>query len=137
MFRVFALVLFFSFSASAVTLPSIPDAPTTRLPIKLDAPNYACAEIAERLTQYNAMARSHDQSITAFLSQVVEKVLGWYSLLQPLENTSAPIAADTFLPLQAGGNQISEITNLAFDNSELLANELDRIIVSLSFCEFK
>lgn len=137
MIRVFGLALFFSFSASAVTLKPIPNAPTARLPINMDAPNYSCAEIAQKLADYNTMARSHDQSVTSFLGQVIDRVGEWYSVLQPLENTATPIAADTFKPLQTGAEQISEITNMAFDNSERLANELDRIIVSLSLCEIK
>ncbi|MBX3021324.1 MAG: hypothetical protein KF799_06555 [Bdellovibrionales bacterium] len=132
------LLLFFSLNVHALTLEPLPEAPTDRLPInKEDGSNYACAEIADRLVDYNNMARSHDQSVSGFLSQVVERVMNWYSLLQPLEGTTQAIPADTFQPLQSGAEQISNITNLAFDNSELLANELDRIIVSLRQCQFK
>lgn len=137
MSKILGLALFFSFSASAVVLKPIPKAPNQRLPIHENQPNYACSEVVDRLEKYNAMARSHDQSVNTFLGQVVEKAMSWYTALQPLENTTSTIEADTFLPVKEGGDEISEITNLAFDNSSLLAIELDRIIMSLKQCEFK
>lgn len=123
--------------AHAVQLDNIPQAPEKRLPINKDGGDYACAEIVDRLNDYNTMARSHDQSVSAFLGQVVEKVSSWHSVLQPLEGKAQTIPADTFSPLLTGAEQISNITNLAFDNSELLANELDRIIVSLRQCKIQ
>lgn len=123
--------------AKAVTLQPIPQAPTQRLPIQTDAPNYSCAEVADKLEAYNTMARSHDQSVSSFLGQVTEKAMQWYSDLQPLEGKSQQIKEGTFEPIQTGATEIGNITNLAFDNSELLANELDRIIVSLRQCQFK
>lgn len=120
--------------ALAVSLPEISNPPTTPLPIDRNQANIPCDQLMARLTKYNQMARQHDQSVTGFLGEVTQKLGTWHALLSPLEGTAQTIAPGTFDPLRNGGDQISKITDYAFDNTELLANELDRIIVSLRDC---
>lgn len=128
-------VLFSAASAHAVQLPAIPEAPSDRLPIEKFGDTYDCSEIALRLSEYNNMARQHDQSITAYLGQVIDKLGEWYNLLEPLEGKNQTLATGTFQPLQEGAGQMSNITDRAFDNSELLAGEMDRILTSLQACK--
>lgn len=131
---VYILMLSAAGQAYAVRLPEIP-APTAKtLPISRDEGNIPCDQLVNRLITYNQMARQHDQSVTAFLGEVTTKVNGWYDLLKPLEGKTQRIESGTFEPLKTGSEQISKITDLAFDNTELLAIELDRIIVSLRAC---
>lgn len=137
MIRIFlALTFLFSYSVStfAIDLTPISESHATRLPIQAEQAPYACDQIMKALTTYNQMARQHDQSITAFLGEVTQKVAGWYGILSPLENTPQTLPEGTFLPLQDGAEKISKVTDLAFDNSDLLARELDRILGSLRAC---
>ncbi len=120
--------------ALAAALPDIPNPPQIRLPIDKGQANIPCDQIATRLNKYNQMARQHDQSVTAFLGEVTQKLSIWHDMLAPLEGTTQTIAVGTYDPLQTGSEQISKITDYAFDNTELLANELDRIIVSMRDC---
>jgi hypothetical protein len=130
-----AVFLISAGQAGAVTLAAIADPPVDRLPVIQDAPNYSCAEVTAKLEQYNTMAREHDQSVVAFLGQVTSRLSEWYAALSPLEGKSEPIAAGQFQVLQDGSEKISKITDSAGDNSQLLANELDRIIVSFKQCK--
>lgn len=128
------LLLLFGFGAAAVELPRLPNAPTTALPIDPWGPPIACDQIVERLLQYNMMAREHDASIAGFLTQVADKVSEWHGKLEPLESKPGPIASGTFAPLREGADKISDTINLAYDNSGLLAAELNNIIESLRAC---
>ena len=123
-----------SFGAKALTLDAFPNPNDPPLPIKSGEPPIACDQIINRLVAYNQMARQHDQSLTSFLGDVSQKVGGWYGLLSPLENTPQTLAAGTFLALKDGSDKISQITDMAYDNSALLAAELDHIIGSLRAC---
>lgn len=120
--------------AEPVQLPAIPQAPEDHLPIDDGMDNYPCDQIADKLEAYNTMARQHDSSVTGFLGQVTDKLNEWYALLQPLEGNPATIQEGAFQPLQDGATQISTVTDAAYDNSSLLAQEMDRILISLRAC---
>lgn len=128
------LILVTSFGAKALTLAPISNPNDAPLPIKAGEPPIACDQIINRLVAYNQMARQHDQSLTSFLGDVTQKVNDWYSQLSPLENTPQTLAAGTFLPLKEGSDKISQLTDMAYDNSALLAAELDHIIGSMRAC---
>lgn len=126
---------FISFNAAALTLPEISAGPDKALPIDLgDQTKIPCSEISSRLDQYNRMARQHDSSVATFLGEVTGRMLGWYDLLQPLEGASDSLPIGVFAPLQDGANKIATVTDLAYENSSLLATEMDRIIQSLKEC---
>lgn len=122
-------------TAAAVTLPSLPASTVAPLAVDKGQALYACAEIPERLVAYDKMAREHDQSVAAFLGQVAQKLSEWYDLLHPYE--SKPVEKGTFQPLSEGAGQISMVTDLAYDNSALLASEMDRILRSLDACSIQ
>lgn len=128
------VMLVFAGPAQAHVLAPINESAATPLPIELDQPLVPCDKIIERLTKYNSMAREHDQSVAGFLSEVVTKVSGWYDVLSPLEGTSQNLEPGTFLPLQDGAAKISRVSDLAYQNADLLANEMDRLIQSLGQC---
>ena len=128
------LISTFSTSTFAVELKDLPEAPQDRLPIDTAEPSIPCELITERLLKYNQMARENDGTIAGFLGEVTTKLTEWHELLSPLEGTQQNLQPGTLSPLQKGSEQISNITNLAFDNSDLLAQELDKIIVSLQSC---
>lgn len=123
-----------SVMAGAVTLPSVIDPNDAPLPIKKEAAPIPCDQILARLTNYNSMARQHDQSLTSFLSDVSDKASGWYDLLSPLEGAPQTLSVGTFAPLKDGADKISQITDLAFNNSTLLAQEMDHILTSMRAC---
>ena len=131
---ILVLISVCSFSSAAVQLPAIPSGPGTRLPIDTSETSVDCEKIVDRLLAYNQMARQHDASISGFLGEVVQKVSGWYELLSPLEGTPQTIALGTFKPIEEGTAQISSVTDLAYENSDLLSIELDKIITSLRAC---
>jgi hypothetical protein len=131
---IYIVLVLMGLQAHAVVLKDIPAAPENRLPIDTAEPSVPCDQIVERLLKYNQMARENDASISGFLGEVTMKLTEWYDLLSPLEGTPQTLKAGTFSPLQRGSEQISNITNLAFDNSDLLAQELDKIVVSLQAC---
>ncbi len=120
--------------ALAQVLTPITQPSQERLPIDRDEPNIECVNLTERLLKYNEMARQHDQSVNAFLSEVTQKMNDWHSQLQPLEGRQQRLSPGVFSVLADGAAKISLVTDKAFDNSDMLANELDRIIVSLGTC---
>jgi len=124
--------------ADALPLSPIPDAPQDRLPISKDTPElYPCGDIVAKLEAYDKMARPYDQSITAFLEQVVERILAWHQTLEPLENTTQTIPAGAFYEIKNGADQMRFLTDRAYENSELLAIEMARILDSLKQCVIK
>ncbi len=118
----------------AITLPEINASADKTLPIDVSQQNIPCAQIITRLEDYNRMARQHDLSVATFLGEVTGKMLSWHDLLQPLEGTLDAVPSGVFAPLQDGANKISAVTDLAYENSALLANEMDRLIQSLKEC---
>lgn len=130
----FLAVSVFSQTTFAVELKDIPPAPQDRLPIDVSEPSIPCDQIIDRLLKYNQMARENDGAIAGFLGEVTTKITEWYDILSPLEGTQQKLKPGAFAPLQKGAEQISNVTNLAFDNSDLLAQELDKIILSLQSC---
>lgn len=117
----------FALHLQPISEPNLKPLPVGQGPI-------ACKDIHDQLLRYNDMARQHDQSVGIFLSEVSAKVSSWYDVLAPLENTQQNIPLDTFAPLQQGAQHIQMVTDRAFENSDLLATELDRIITSLRDC---
>lgn len=134
---IFISILSISSVAQALSLPLLPDPKEQALPIDREGPAIACDQIIDRLVKYNDMARQHDQGVNAFLGEVVQKMSEWYSSLQPLEGAKEVIEAGTFSVLEDAATKISMVTDRSFENSDLLANELDRIIVSLRNCSAK
>jgi hypothetical protein len=121
-------------SFARVTLPEIDSSIEKSLPINSNDPLIPCGEIGTKLQAYNDMARQHDQSVATFLSEVVRKVSSWYDLLSPLEGATQTIESGTFGPLKDGSDKIASVADLAFENSSLLAAEMDRIMSSLAAC---
>ena len=124
-------------SAAAVTLSALPEGPTSPLPVSDGSGNYPCDQILAKLAAYNTLARQHDASLEGFFSQIVNTVSAWYNLLSPLENTPQTVAVGTFDPLQDGADKISKATDAAYDNSALLSQEMDRILLSMKACVAK
>jgi len=118
----------------AITLQPIVQPNDPKLPIATDQPPIACDQIVAAMQNYKQMQQAHENSLTSFLSDVGGKVSAWYTQLSPLEGTNQPIPVGTFSVLQDGGNKISTITDMAFDNTDLLSQELDHIITSLQGC---
>lgn len=117
--------------ALAVELQPLGKPPEERLKIDKDQANIPCDQIQARLMKYSQMSATHNSSVTGFLTQLTEKLVEWHGELSPMEGTANPVPQGQFDVLTDASNKISEITNYAFDNTDLLANELDRIIVSL------
>lgn len=117
-----------------ITLPEINASTEKSLPVDTTEPNIPCADIITRLEKYSSMARQHDLSVSTFLGEVTGKLLGWYDQLQPLEGTQQELPVGVFSPLQDGANKITAVTDIAYENTALLANEMDRLINSLKQC---
>lgn len=128
------LALSFSLNAHAVDLPEITPSTQQVLPIDTSAPLIACDKIAEALNDYGKLANQHDLAVYNFLGEVTNKVNSWYELLVPLENTQQTLPVGVFLPLQDGANKISGVSDIALENTGLLAAEMDRIKTSLAQC---
>ena len=121
-------------NASAVTLPEIDATTEKALPVDTAQPNIPCAQIPQRLEAYNKMARQHDIAIANFLGEVTGKMSIWYDTLLPLEGSPQTLPVGVFAPLQDGAGKITQVSDLAWENSALLANEMDRLIISLGEC---
>jgi hypothetical protein len=131
---VFILMAFYLSPAKALPLQPLPEIQQVQLGVNQGQGNIPCADISARLGKYADMSRNHNNSVTAFLGQLVEKLTEWHDVLSPLENKTANLEEGTFDVLSDAGNSVSLATDYAIDNSTLLANELDRIIVSLRDC---
>jgi hypothetical protein len=129
-----ALAVFLGGSAHAVTLQPIPSPQDDLIPIPRNSPPIPCAQMQQELERYHQVARQHDQSLLVFLGQVSERLKDWHAVLKPLETTSQNLERDTFLPLKDGAEKVAQISNMAFDNSEILAKAMDNLIGSLANC---
>lgn len=127
-------VFLFASSVHAFVLQPIPEPQIPKLEINLDDPSLPCDQIVNRLLKYNDMARQHDQSVAGFVAEVSTLVAGWHTGLQSYEGRQQRIAPGTFDELLKGSEKIARVTDAAFDNSSLLAAELDRIIIALRDC---
>ena len=132
-------ILFASFLnvAGALTLPPVADGPTGALPIDTGGGNYPCDQIIAKLSAYNTLARQHDASLESFFGQILNTVNAWYSQLSRLEKTPQTLPEGTFDPLQDAADKISKATDAAYDNSALLSQEMDRILLSMKACVAK
>ncbi len=128
------LVCSFAGATRAATLEELGDPPQTLLPIDVSAPQIPCDEVLDALLKYKDMNRQHEDSVSGFLSQAVDKINGWYETLLPFENGKKPVTAGTFEPVRSGAEKMSLVVDYSYDNSALLASELDRIIVSMRAC---
>jgi hypothetical protein len=131
---VFILVGFYLSPAWPLPLQPLPEIQKVKLQVNQEQGRIPCADISARLDKYADMSRNHNNSVTAFLNQLVEKLTEWHDVLSPLENKPANLEAGTFDVLSDASQSVSLATDYAIDNSTLLANELDRIIVSLKDC---
>lgn len=131
------LMCAFALNAGAVELKELPDPPKELLPIDTAAPRIPCDEILQALMKFKDMNRQHEDGVAAFLTQAVDKINGWYETLFPLEGQERMIEAGTFEPIRSGGEKMSMIVDYSYDNTALLAQELDRIIVSMRECQPK
>jgi hypothetical protein len=127
----------FTLSAQAVELKELPEPPTELLPIDTSAPRIPCDEILPALMKFKDMNRQHEDGVAAFLTQAVDKINGWYETLFPLEGQEKKIEAGAFEPIRSGSEKMSMIVDYSYDNTALLAQELDRIIVSMRECQHK
>lgn len=121
----------------AVELKEFADPPAQLLPIDASAPNIPCEEVLPALLKFKDMNRQHEDSVVAFLTQAVEKINGWYETLFPLEGQQKTIEAGTFEPILSGGEKMSMVIDYSYDNTALLAQELDRIIISMRECNIQ
>ena len=128
------LMCLISVQAFAVQLDQFADPPKDLLPIDTGAPNIPCDQILTELMKFKDMNRQHEDSVSAFLTQAVEKINSWYDLLSPLEGQQKTLETGTFEPIKNGAEKMGMIVDYSYDNSALLASELDRIIVSMRAC---
>jgi hypothetical protein len=131
---VILLALSFIVQSQALVLPEIKASTQKALPIDTAAPDYPCDQIAQRLFDYDKMARENDLGLASFLGEVTTKVTAWYDVLSPLEGKKQTLPVGVFLPLQDGSNKITQVADLAFENAGLLATEMDRLKTSLANC---
>lgn len=128
------LMCTFSLSAWALPLQPIAEPPQELLPIDTSAPHVPCDQLLNALMKFKDMNRQHEDSVIAFLTQAVEKISGWYDVLSPLEGQQKKIELGTFEPIRTGAEKMSMVVDYGYDNTALLAQELDRIIVSMREC---
>lgn len=121
-------------SAGALTLPAIEPFQEPTLPIDTAEPNIPCDKILERLEAYEQMANEHHIGVSNFLYHVANRVQQWHTVFKPLEGQPNALPAGVFNPLLTGVNTINDVANVSLDNSGLLANEMDRIKMSLKDC---
>ena len=135
--KVFISILMCAFSVSVwgLPLPPMEDPPKIVLPIDTSAPIIPCDQILNALMRYKDMDRQHEDGVIAFLTQAVDKINGWYDLLSPLEGQLKNIETGSFEPIRSGAEKMSMVVDYSYDNTALLAQELDRIIVSMRECK--
>lgn len=133
-FSVFWLGLVHGTVAAAVTLAPIPSATPSPLPVDQPPASVDCAHLKARLQAYNQMARSHDQSVLGLLSDSSNVIHSWYDQLKPLEGTRGSIQKGTFDALDSGAQEIDNVTNMAFADSDYLAQDMDQILQSMDAC---
>ena len=115
-------------------LPRFPDPPSELTTVGQTRP-IPCAEIESELLKFKEKNRQHEEGVIAFQTQATEKIQSWYTQLQPLEGKTAPVGI--FEPIRDGGQKMSKIVDYSYDNTALLAEDLDRIILSLGECNLK
>ena len=133
----FAALVFWTelaLAAPPLQLPPIEPSIEKALPVDTTEPNIPCDQIPARLADYNSMARQHDLSVANFLAEVTSKLVQWHDLLTPLEGSQQNLPVGVFAPLQDGADKVTQVADLAWENSALLANEMDRIQNSLKEC---
>lgn len=131
----FVAGVLFSFGLQAQVLKPILDPNQKTLPVNREEGNIVCGQIVDRLERFRDMEREHNQGVAGFLGEVVTKVGSWYEVLSPLEGTAQNIPVGTFTPVQEGSSKIDQISSLAYENADLLANEMERILQSLRACK--
>ncbi len=129
---IFAVV--FAFQAGAVELSEFGPLPD-KLPTEQTPQTIPCEEVLPALLKFQERNRQHEDGVVAFLTQASEKITGWYEMLFPLEGQVKTLEPGTFDPIRDGGEKMSQIVDYSYDNTALLAQELDRIIVSLRACK--
>lgn len=134
-FVLYILVGFLALKAQAVTLDPIGELPEKLSPGQGDGQALPCDQILPALLKFQDRNRQHEDGVVAFLTQANEKIGGWYEALFPLEGQTKLIEAGTFEPIRDGAEKMSTIVDYSYDNTALLAQELDRIIVSMRECQ--
>ena len=131
---ILTLVFSFSLSALALDLQPLPAPKGEALPIQIGQPPIPCDQIVNRMVKYQQMVSAQENSLTGFLGQVAEKISGWYSQLSPLEGTTQTLTPGSFESLKDGADKIASLSDMAFDNTDLLTQELEHIVGSLRGC---
>jgi hypothetical protein len=128
------ILLGFCMNVQALTLKPIEPIKQVTLQVNEAEPNIPCDQINARLNKYADMTLRHNNSANAFFQQLTQALSDWHTLLAPYENGKKTLEEGTFDVLSQGSEQVYLATDYAINNTSLLANELDRIIVSLRDC---
>ena len=134
---IYILMCFLSLKVSALTLDAIGDLPEKLPPGPRDGQNLPCDQLLPALLKFQERNRQHEDGVVAFLTQANEKINSWYEALFPLEGQTKLIETGTFEPIRDGAEKMSTVVDYSYDNTALLAQELDRIIVSMRECQPK
>lgn len=92
----------------------------------------ACGEIADQMQDYSGKLLLHESANNAFLGDVSLRLNTLHATLTQYD--CAELQDGSLDVLLDAANKVDTLTNTAYDNAEKLANEFDRLSVSLSYC---
>jgi hypothetical protein len=116
---------------------SIPKVPANPLPTKRDLPALDCTNLVEGFKDYNKMARNHDLSIADFVQELSSVMSNWYEAFKRWEGETVTIERGTFSPIQKGSEEIYQVVDLVYENSEFLERRLLQLIDQTEKCIVK
>lgn len=136
-FKVLILASLFLPLSFAQASRVLSEAPKDTLPTKQEFPALDCANLVDGLKDYNKMARSHDLSIADFVQELSSVMSNWYEAFKPWEGETVTIERGTFAPIQKGSDEIYEVVDLVYENSEFLERRLQQLIDQTEKCIVK
>jgi len=119
---------------SLPTLQSLPPHPQFSFDPSEDSEIPSCEDLLPRMIRLRKIIDESQFSLITFLQESSSVIEGWHSRLEPLEGQQGPLPSGIFLPLKEGAESILDLTDLAYENSDYVSNEMLKMIQALTKC---
>lgn len=121
-------------ATGAYALPSFPPSPVFSFDTTVPPTLPKCEEILPRMSRLQRITEESHLSLIDFMSGGARLIQEWHQDLSPLEGQSVSLPIGLFDPLEQGANQMTDLSYLAYENSDYISAEMSQLLLALAKC---
>ncbi len=97
-------------------------------------PKVDCSNIAEQLGRLKTMSGEHNQSVAAFMDDVIVVMDKWHQEFEPFEGKSVSLPKGQFQSIKETAGEVSEVQSKVWEDLGIVDQRFDELLEVLPSC---